>query len=124
MKAHSTDKQKLLATLGTDMVNGLSSEKVQVLKEKFGENKLKEKKKKTNLQRFLEQFKDAMIIILIVAAAISFAIACVEKNPKEFFRPLPRYMSLVVIICGLCTRGNSSKKHVSPPCTNTQYVIK
>ena len=39
------------------------------------------------LQRFTEQFRDVMILILIAAAVISFVVACVEGNPKEFFEP-------------------------------------
>ena len=44
---------------------GLSSAEAAARLEKYGENKLKEKKKKTMLQRFSEQFRDVMILILI-----------------------------------------------------------
>ncbi len=46
--------------------------------------------------RFFDQFKDAMILILIAAAVVSFIIACIEKNPKEFFEPL--LILLIVIL--------------------------
>ena len=68
-------------------IAGLTSQEAKIRLEKFGENKLKAKKKKTTLQRFIEQFKDAMIIILLVAAAISFAIAFDSREAKEFFEP-------------------------------------
>lgn len=96
MAAHSSERQKVLTELNTDSAVGLSLQEVSLRKEKFGENRLKEKKKKSNLQRFFEQFKDAMIIILIVAAVISFVIAIVEANPKEFFEPA--LILLIVII--------------------------
>ena len=75
---------------------GLSSSQIPEKLSQFGENKLTEKKKKTNFQRFLDQFKDVMILILLVAAAISFVIAIIEGNPKEFFEPV--LILLIVII--------------------------
>ena len=48
---------------------------------KHGANRLREKKKKSNLMRFFDQFKDVMILILIAAAVVSFVIACYEGNP-------------------------------------------
>ncbi len=50
---------------------GLGSSQVLENRQKYGENKLAEKKKKSALQIFLEQFKDFLVIILIIAAIIS-----------------------------------------------------
>ncbi|MBQ3181550.1 MAG: HAD-IC family P-type ATPase, partial [Clostridia bacterium] len=87
MLFHHQTKEDVLKHFKTDETVGLSIESIAELKEKFGENKLKEKPKKTLIQRFFAQFKDAMILILIAAAIVSFIVACVEKNPKEFFEP-------------------------------------
>lgn len=76
-------------------MTGLTKQQVQEKKTRYGENKLREKKKKTTLQRFAEQFKDVMIIILLVAAVISFVIACIEGDTKEFFEPI---LILVIVI--------------------------
>lgn len=51
--------------------NGLTSEQAQKRLEENGKNRLEEGKKKSVIRRLLEQFTDPMIIILIVAAAIS-----------------------------------------------------
>jgi len=88
--------QEALAKLETDPKNGLSTEKINSLREKYGENKLKEKKKKNFLQRFLDQFKDVMILILIAAAIVSFAVICIEKNWGELFEPA--LILLIVIL--------------------------
>lgn len=56
-------------------VNGkeeaLTSSEVQQNQEKYGLNELVEGKKKSTIQIFLEQFKDFLVIILIVAAVVS-----------------------------------------------------
>ena len=96
MTAHHIPGDEVIRQLGTDQAVGLTSAQVAEKRAQFGENKLREKKKKTNFQRFLDQFKDAMILILLAAAAVSFVIACVEGNPKEFFEPL--LILLIVII--------------------------
>ena len=85
---HHESKESVLSHLGTSIQTGLSGQQVQEKLAQHGENRLREKKKKTNFQRFLDQFKDVMIIILLIAAAISFVIAVVEGNPKEFFEPV------------------------------------
>jgi len=96
MTAHNEDALKVVQSLHSDLTMGLTESQVQEKRAQHGENKLKEKKKKTNLQRFAEQFKDVMILILIVAAIISFAIACIEGEPKEFFEPV--LILLIVIL--------------------------
>lgn len=95
MSPHSSQIDELLASLGSSE-SGITGADASALLEKYGKNKLREKKKKTMLQRFFEQFKDVMIIILIIAAVISFVIACVERNPKEFFEPA--LILLIVIL--------------------------
>ncbi len=88
MKFHNESVETTLLKLSSDPTNGLSSSQAEELLKTHGENRLREKKKKSTLSRFIDQFKDVMILILLVAAAISFAIACIEGNPKEFFEPL------------------------------------
>ncbi len=85
--SHNKNTTEVIEKFGTDISNGLSYEKVAEFKEKYGENKLKEKKKKTFIQRFADQFKDVMILILIGAAIVSFVTICTEKNWGELFEP-------------------------------------
>ena len=110
MNFYSSKKEDVLSSLSTDALKGLSNEKVIELRSKYGENKLKEKKKKSTFSRFIDQFKDFMIIILIIAAIVSFTIVCVEKNWGELFEPA--LMLLIVIlnaIMGVYQEGKAEK---------------
>lgn len=95
MTYHNESGDAVLQLLGSSET-GLTSVKVDELRALHGPNKLQEKKKKSMLSRLLDQFKDVMILILLAAAAISFVIACVEGEPKEFFEPV--LILLIVVI--------------------------
>ena len=64
--------------LGTSLNNGLSSEKVQTQREKTGYNELQEKKKDSLFKKFMAQFKDFSIIVLIIAAIVSGIVGVAE----------------------------------------------
>lgn len=61
-------------------INGLSDEEALKRLKRDGENKLLEKKKKSNLALFLGQFNDFMIILLIFASIFSAVISYVENE--------------------------------------------
>lgn len=52
--------------------NGLTNSQVKEKKEKFGENLIREKDKKTKIKIFLSQFKSPLVLILIFATLIAF----------------------------------------------------
>jgi len=68
------DTEKLLNT----SAKGLTNEEAQKRIEEYGYNKLEEKKKKGIIAKFIDQFKNLMIIVLLVAAGIS-----VITDPEE-----------------------------------------
>ena len=68
---HSLPKEQVLTSLKTDAQTGLSADEAQA-RLADGRNVLQGKKPKTVLQRFLSQFADFMILILLAAAAVSF----------------------------------------------------
>ena len=121
MTFHSQSTDEVLSVMQVDEKSGLTLAEVQRRKERYGENKLREKKKKTVLRRFLEQFKDPMILILIAAAAVSFTVVCTEQNWGELFEPI---LILVIVVLnavmGVYQEGKAEKaldalKNMSAP---------
>ena len=64
--------------LESNINNGLNSTKIEEKIDKYGYNEIQSKKKKPLILRFLEQFKDFMIIILIIAAVVSGIIGYIQ----------------------------------------------
>ncbi len=95
MTAHTQSRDELVKSLSTNQSSGLSKVQAEALLAQHGPNRLREKKQKSNFQRFLDQFRDTMILILIAAALVSFVIACYEGEAKEFFEPV---LILVIVV--------------------------
>ena len=70
-KYYLKDTQTVLQNLSTDASKGLTSAEAKNRLEKYGPNKLEEKKGKSFLQKVIEQLLDPMVLILIVAAILS-----------------------------------------------------
>lgn len=73
-------KEEILTKLNTNEKTGLNQTQVKHMHEKEGKNKLADKKKESIIIKFLKQFNDFMIIILIIASIIS---ALVSKMQGE-----------------------------------------
>ncbi|MCI8559287.1 MAG: cation-translocating P-type ATPase [Lachnospiraceae bacterium] len=95
MNSHSQTIEELQKQLKTTP-EGLSSIEAQNRLKEYGENRLKEAGKKSLLVKFLEQFKDVMVLILLAAAAVSFFAALSEHDSSAFFEPL--LILLIVVL--------------------------
>ena len=85
---------------------GLNKEEALERFNKYGPNALKEKKKTPLIVRFLEQFKDFMVIILLIAAVVSVVI-----NPEEWVESL--IILIVVLINAILGTWQESKAEKS-----------
>lgn len=74
----SKDIQESARDLKTDLLQGLSGQEAKKRLEENGHNRLRGAEKRTLLQLFAEQFKDFLVIILIVAAIISMVVGIVQ----------------------------------------------
>ncbi len=77
-KWYAKEIDEIEKKLHTDKEQGLTLEQVEQNRKQYGTNELKERKKKSILVKFLEQFKDFMIIILIIAAIVSGVVGVME----------------------------------------------
>ncbi len=76
---YNLTKEEVLKKLKTSK-SGLQEIEAQKRLKHDGPNKLKEAKPKSKLIKFLNQFKDLMIIILFIAAIVSFIISYINKE--------------------------------------------
>ena len=83
-------KEEVLRNLKTNRKEGLKSEEVKIRQEKFGKNILQEKNKETTFKKFIKQFQDFMIIILIIASLVSAGIS--------YFQGENDYIDSVIIL--------------------------
>ena len=71
-------KEEVLKTFKSNRKTGLTKEEVLLRKQKYGENKLKDKPKETLFIKFIKQFNDFMIIILILASIVSAIVSYLQ----------------------------------------------
>jgi len=72
-------KEQLYSELNSS-ANGLNDSQAKANAEKYGKNELIEEKQKSALMIFLEQFKDFLVIILIIAAIVSAVLGDIEST--------------------------------------------
>ena len=97
--------EELKEEFQSDINLGLTEEQVNINREKYGENKLEEKKKTPWIVKFLLQFKDPLIIILIVAAVVSVIV-----DPHEWIESIIiAVVVLVNAILGLYQENKAEK---------------
>lgn len=65
------EKEEVVQTLGSDLTSGLSTQEATSRLKKYGHNQLKEKKERSPLHIFFEQFENFIVWVLIGAALIS-----------------------------------------------------
>ncbi|MBE6138005.1 MAG: calcium-translocating P-type ATPase, PMCA-type [Erysipelotrichaceae bacterium] len=97
--------EELEIEFGTNLEGGLDESQVEQNREKYGKNELEEKKKTPLILKFLGEFKDPLIIILIIAAVVSIII-----DPHEWVESLIiMIVVLVNAILGLYQENKAEK---------------
>lgn len=83
--AYNKTIKEIYKELNTDN-NGLTTKKIKELQRLYGKNELVEKNKKTKIQIFLDQFKNVMIILLLIVGVLSLIYSIVAH--EDFLEPI------------------------------------
>ena len=98
--------QDVIKELQTNEATGLSKEQVENNLQHYGPNALQEKKKTPLIIKFLAEFKDFLVIILLIAAVVS-----VIANPEEWIESL--IILIVVLVNAILGVAQESKAEKS-----------
>jgi len=102
---HTMEVEAVLREFAVDL-NGLDEKEAQKRLQQYGYNELKEKKRRTVFQMFLDEFRDIFMLLLIVATVFSVIVGYYEAlmEPTKGF--LETYtdaitIGVIVILCAL-----------------------
>ena len=95
MELYSQSREEAVQTLGTDPARGLNQRECQRRLEQYGKNELRPSKRRGLPARFFSQFQDLMVLILLAAAAVSFAVSWV-RGDGEYVDSL---IILAIVVC-------------------------
>ena len=96
---YAKTSEEVLKELNTS-AQGLSAAEAKKRQEQYGPNKLKDAEKKSLFQRFLDQLKDPMLIILMIAAAVSAGTTILHnvQNPESPEGLAEVFIILIVVL--------------------------
>ena len=107
MKAwHTLSEEEVLKELQTDRTAGLSEQESKARLEQYGPNRLEGAKKENMVVRFLNQMKDPMIIVLLIAAVLSL----VSSGGEEWIEAVIILVIVIVNACISISQENSAEK--------------
>lgn len=84
MEFHGVDSAEAVKQLGSNENYGLSAKEAEKRLQKYGRNEIRQKKRRGILYKFFSQFKDFMIIILLISAFVSFMVSFIGGD-KEYY---------------------------------------
>ena len=113
-------KEEVVRKLRTNMRNGLNEEEVVFRQSKYGKNKLADKPKECLIIKFLKQFNDFMIIILILASILSAIISYFQRENDYIDSGIIIAIVILNAIMGVIQESKAEKsiealKEMTPP---------
>ena len=113
-------KEEIFRLLKTDRKKGLTKDEVILRKQKYGQNKLKDKPKESLVVKFVKQFNDFMIIILIIASIVSAGISYIQGENDYIDSIIIIAIVILNAIMGVIQEAKAEKsiealKEMTPP---------
>ena len=109
MNWQALEKQEVLRRLHTDSRQGISEEQARQRLKANGENRLSDRKKAGLFRRFLRQFQDFMVLILLAAAAVSFFTSFVKGDSEYVDSIIILAIVVVNAITGMIQESRAEK---------------
>ncbi|HEX3039438.1 MAG TPA: calcium-translocating P-type ATPase, PMCA-type [Caproiciproducens sp.] len=109
MEWQSLTREDCAKKLSTNLKSGLSSGEAEERKKEYGKNELAPPKKKSLLLRFLAQFSDFMIIILLIAAGISFVTSYLQQDNDYIDSIIILAIVVINAVIGLIQESRAEK---------------
>ncbi len=106
---HTMQLGEILRKLRTDLNTGLREEQINEIRNVYGENKIAETKKESIFIKFLKQFNDFMIIILIGAAIVSAIMAYIEGTSDYLDSVIILFIVFLNAIMGVAQEAKAEK---------------
>ena len=126
MSYHNLSIEDTLQLLNTNKDSGLTSKEVSKRQKTYGYNQLESPKKNSLFLRFLSQFADFMIIILILAAFISFFVSYVNGE-TDYIDPIIIFIIIIMnALIGLIqeTKAEHSLEALKKLSAPTAFVLR
>ena len=113
-------KEEVLKKLNANEKIGLTKEEVEIRQAKYGKNKIKDKPKESFVIKFIKQFNDFMIIILIIASIVSAGISYIQGENDYFDAIIIIAIVILNAIMGVVQEAKAEKsiealKEMTPP---------
>lgn len=123
MNYYDESYTQVINKFGTDSINGLNNTQVVENQNRYGKNIISEQKKISKLKKFLMQFNDFMVIILLIAAIISFVISYINHE-NDFIDPIIIFFIITInALIGFIQENKAEKsidalKKITRPTSN------
>lgn len=123
MNYYDESYTQVINKFGTDSINGLNNTQIVENQNRYGKNIISEQKKISKLKKFLMQFNDFMVIILLIAAIISFVISYINHE-NDFIDPIIIFFIITInALIGFIQENKAEKsidalKKITRPTSN------